>query len=261
VKQSILKIKDDKKLDKPKRDNSKHRESKRKERSPSCSPSKTEFSRKIHKKTDRKERSLKDEKYHKKRDDKKKIKELDLKKKNILSNMKIDEQDETEIIKCAILPKIEDKMFKDKPNDNNDTNLPSHETIKINVSKEKDLITGVVNEGDNKNSENIISELEKTDSLEDSDSLKRLRKYMQTMKKSPDPSIAATPPLELKNDSDTHAVKSNQSKIIMSDQLYFIIKITVGDLLLFLNKLDTFLRHNKIKTISPFQKVLSSSCI
>lgn len=257
MKQSILKIKDDKKLDKPKRDNSKHRESKRKERSPSCSPSKTEFSRKIHKKTDRKDRSLKDEKYHKKRDDKKKIKELDLKKKNI-SNIIVDEQDETETMKCAILPKIEDKMFKDKPI--NDINLPSHETIKINVSKEKDLITGVVNEGDNKNPENIISELEKTDSLEDSDSLKRLRLYMQTMKKSPDPSTAATPPLEMKNDSDTHAVKSNQSKIIMSDQLYFMIKITVGDLLLFLNKLDTFLRHNKIKTISPFQKVLSS-CI
>lgn len=258
MKQSILKIKDDKKLDKPKRDNSKHRESKRKERSPSCSPSKTEFSRKIHKKTDRKERNLKDEKYHKKRDDKKKIKDLDLKKKNILSNLKVDEQDETDIIKCAILPKIEDKMFKDKPN--NDTNLPSHEIIKINVSKEKDLITRVVNEGDNKNSETIISELEKTDSLEDSDSLKRLRKYMQTMKKSPDLSTAATPSLEMKNDSDTHGVKSNQSKIIMSDQLYFIIKITVGNLLLFLNKLDTFFRHNKIKKISPFQKVLSS-CI
>jgi len=250
IKQPILKNKDDKKLDKPKRDSSKHRESKRKERSPSCSPSKKELPRKTHKKTERKEKNLKDEKYHKRRDDKKTIKELDLKKKNISSNVKID-QDETVTIKGAILPKIEEKLFKDEPK--NDVNLPSHEAIEINVSKDKDLITGVINETDINS-----SELEKTDSLEDSDSLKRLRIYMQTMKKSPDPSTPA--PLEMKNDSDTHAVKSNQSKIKMSDQLYFIINFSVGDLLLFLNKLDAFLPHNKMKTISPFQKVLSS-CI
>lgn len=257
VKQPILKNKDDKKIDKPKRDSNKHRESKRKERSPSCSPSKKELPRKTHKKTDRKDKNLKDEKYHKKRDEKKNIKELDSKKKNILSNVKID-QDETVTTKGAILPKIEEKMFKDEPK--NDVNLPSHEAIEINVSKDKDLISGVINETDMNSSENIISELEKTDSLEDSDSLKRLRIYMQTMKKSPDPSTTAPPPLEMKNDSDSHAVKSNQSKIKMSDQLYFIINFFVGDLLLFLNKLDAFLRHNKMKTISPFQKVLSS-CI
>jgi len=253
VKQPILKNKDDKKLEKPKRDSSKHRESKRKERSPSCSPSKKELPRKTHKKTDRKEKNLKDEKYHKRRDEKKNIKELDFKKKNILSNVKID-QDETVTIKSAVLPKIEEKLFKDEPK--NDINLPSHEAIEINVSKDKDLITGVINETDIHSSENI-SDLEKTDSLEDSDSLKRLRIYMQTMKKSPDSSTTtAPPPLEMKNDSDTHAVKSNQSKIKMSDQLYFIINFSVGDLLLFLNKLDAFLPHNKMKTISPFQKVL-----
>jgi len=255
VKQPILKNKDDKKLDKPKRDSSKHRESKRKERSPSVSPSKKELPRKTHKKTDRKEKNIKDEKYHKRRDEKKNIKELDVKKKSILSNVKID-QDETVTIKGAILPKIEEKLFKDEPK--NDVNLLSHEAIEINVSKDKDLITGVINETDTNSSENIISELEKTDSLEDSDSLKRLRIYMQTMKKSPDPSILV--PLEMKNDTDTHAIKSNQSKIKMSDQLYFIINFSVGDLLLFLNKLDAFLPHNKMKTISPFQKVLSS-CI
>jgi len=161
-------------------------------------------------------------------------------------------------IKCAILPKIEEK-FIEAPNNDNNADLPVHEAIEINVTKEKDLIE-VVNEADIKNSENIISELEKTDSLEDSDSLKRLRIYMQTMKKSPDPSTAAPPSLEMKNDSDIHAIKSNQSKIKMSVLLYFIIKSTVGDLLLFLNKLDAFLRHNKMKTISPFQKVLLS-CI
>lgn len=161
------------------------------------------------------------------------------------------------INKGAILPKVEEKLFKDEPK--NDVNLPSHEAIEINVSKDKDLVTGVVNETDLNSSENIISELEKTDSLEDSDSLKRLRIYMQTMKKSPDSSSSTTvpSPLEMKTDSDTHAVKSNQSKIKMSDQLYFIMNFSVGDLLLFLNKLDAFLPYNKMKTISPFQKVLS----
>lgn len=254
VKQPILKNKEDKKLDKPRRDSSKHRESKRKERSPGCSPSKKELSRKTHKKTERKERSLKDEKYHKRRDEKKNIKELDSKKKNILSNLKTD-HDETVTIKSAILPKIEEKLSKDEPK--NDVNPSSREAIEINVSKDKDLVTEVNNEAGINSSENI-SELEKTDSLEDSDSLKRLRIYMQTMKKSPDPSTAATLSLEKKNDSDIHAVKSNQSKIKMSDKLYFIINFSVGDLLLFLNKLETFICHNKMNTISPFQKVLLS---
>lgn len=255
VKQPILKTKEDKKLDKPKRDNNKHRESKRKERSPSCSPSKKELSRKTHKKTERKDRNLKDEKYHKRRDEKKNVKELDSKKKNILSNLKID-HDETVTIKSAILPKIDEQLSKDEPK--NYVNLPSREAIEINDSKDNDLVTEVINEGGVNSSENIISELEKTDSLEDSDSLKRLRIYMQTMKKSPDPSTTAPPPLEMKNDSDIHAVKSNQSKIKMPDKLYFIINFSVGDLLLFLNKLETFLCHNKMNTISPFQKVLSS---
>lgn len=255
-KQPIIKTKDDKKLDKPKRDNSKHRESKRKERSRSCSPSKKEPPRKTHKKTDRKERNLKDEKYHKRRDEKKN-KELEIKKKPISLNVKV-EQSETESGKSTTQPKINEKLFKEEPKSDINMDLPIHETSEINVSKDKDFITDVVNESDITNSDTITSELEKTDSLEDSDSLKRLHKYMQTIEKPTEQSTAAPSPLEMKNESDIHAVKSNKSKIKMSNHLYFIIKFTVGNLLLFLNKLDAFLQHDKIKTTLPFQKVLSS---
>lgn len=250
-KHPILKNKDDKKIDKPKRDNSKHRDSKRKEKSPSHSPSKKELSRKSHKKTDRKDR---DDKYHKRRDDKKN-KELEVKKKIQSSNMKV-LQNEAVVTINRESPKVDEIVFKEEErlNDNLSTNVTNIKTIESNVPKEKVVILEVVNEANLNNSSNINSELSKNDSsLEDSDSLKRLRMYMQTMKKSPEPSTA--PSLELKNDSDINAVKSNQSKIKMSDQLYFIIKFIVGDLLLFLNKRDIFLRHKKI---SPFHKVLSS---
>lgn len=255
VKHPVIKNKEDKKLDKPKRDNSKHRDSKRKERSPSHSPSKKELSRKSHKKPDRKERSPRDDKYHKRRDDKKN-KELEVKKKNQSGNMKVLQNETVVTINREISPKNDEPLFKEEPiHDNLNTNLTNIKPIELNVPKEKDVNIEVVNEADINNSTSIDSELSKNDSsLEDSDSLKRLHKYMQTMKKSPEPSTA--PPVELKNESDIHAVKSNQSKIKMSDKLYIIIKFIVGDVLLFLNKLDTILRHNK--TISPFHKVLSS---
>lgn len=249
VKQSVLKTKEDKKFDKPKRDSSKHRDSKRKERSPSRSPSKKDLSRKSHKKIDRKERSPRDEKHHKRKDEKKN-KDLEVKKKSIMSSGKV-QQNEILSINYDVLLKDE-KSIKDEPKiDNLITNIPIIEPIETNVPKEKDLVMDVVNEIEMDNSTNIPSELTKTDSpLEDSDSLKRLRMYMSTMKKSPEPS--PTLPLELKNDSDVHAVNTNQSKIKMSDQLNFIIKFIVGHLLLFLNKLDAILCHNKIKYISPF---------
>lgn len=229
VKQPVFKNKEDKKLDKPKKDTNKHRESKRKERSPINSPSKKEIVRKTHKKTDRKERISRDEKYHKRRLDQKRTKELEIKKKSISPNVNI-EQNETVLINHEIPPK--DEMFKEESkNDNVSIDLPILET------KEKD-VAEVVNEVKISNSVNTTSEHVKTDSpLEDSDSLKRLRIYMQSMKKSPEPSTIL--PLELKN--DVCAEKPIQSKITMYDQLYFIIKFIVGDLLLFLNKLDTFL--------------------
>lgn len=240
-KHPIIKNKEDKKLDKPKRDNSKHRDSKRKEKSPGQSPSKKELSRKSHKKTDRKDR---DDKYHKRRDDKKN-KELEVKKKIQSANVKILQNEDVVAINRES-PKADEILFKEEEllNDNLTTNVTSVKTIESNVPKEKTVILEVVNEANLNNSTNINSELPKNDSsLEDSDSLKRLRMYMQTMKKSPEPSTATS--LELKNESDINAVKSNQSKIKMSDQLYFIIKFIVGDLLLFLNKLDIFLRHKK----------------
>lgn len=244
VKQSVLKSKEDKKFDKPKRDCNKHRDSKRKERSPSRSPSKKDLSRKSHKKIDRKERSPRDDKHHKRKDEKKN-KDLEVKKKSIMSSGKV-QQNEILTINYDILLKDE-KSIKDEPKiDNLVTNIPIIEPIETNVPKEKDLVMDVVNDIEMDNSANIPSELTKTDSpLEDSDSLKRLRMYMSTMKKSPEPS--PTLPLELKNGSDVHAVNTNQSKIKMSDQLYFIIKFIVGHLLLFLNKLDTILCHNKMK--------------
>jgi len=237
VKQIINKNKDDKKLDRPKRDNSKHRESKRKERSLSHSPSKKEPSRKTYKKSERKERSPRDDKYHKKKNEKK-SKEPELKKKNSSSNVKT-LQNDTVILTFDLPIKDNEKLFKEElKTDHFGSDLPIVESIETNVPKEDEVIKPTE---DNK-STNIITELPKTDSpLEDSDSLKRLHIYMQTVKKSPEPST--TPLLEPKNDSNIHGIKSNQSKIQMSDQPYFIIKYIVGDLLLFLNKLDTFLRH------------------
>lgn len=250
VKQPVFKIKEDKKLDKPKRDSSKYRESKRKERSPSRSPSKKEVSRKSHKKIDRKERSPRGDKYHKRRDEKKN-KEPEVKKKSTSPSTKI-QLSETTSINSELPSKEDEKTFREESkSDNLITNLPIIEPVETIVPKKKDAIAEVVNEPEINNSSNITSELVKTDSpLEDSDSLKRLRMYMQTMKKSPEPSNAV--PLEQKNELDTHAVKTNQSKIKMSDQLYFIKKRIVCKLLLFLNKLDTFLPHIKMKTISPF---------
>lgn len=257
VPQSVFKIKEDKKLDKSKRDSSKYRESKRKERSSSRSPSKKEVSRKSsHKKIDRKERSPRSDKYHKRRDEKKN-KEPEVKKKSASHGVKI-QQNETTTINSELPSKEDEKIFREESkSDNLVTDLPIIEPVETIVPKKKDVITEVVHEPENNNSSNITSELVKTDSpLEDSDSLKRLRMYMQTMKKSPEPSTAV--PVEQKNELDTHAVKSNQSKIKMSDQLYFIKKCIVGELLLFLNKLNSFLRHIKIKNHFTFPLVLSS---
>lgn len=244
LKQPAFKNKDDKKIDKPKRDNSKHRDTKRKERSPINLPSKKELLRKSHKKTDRKERISRDEKYHKRRADEKKVKELELKKKSISLNVKND-QNEIVSINCQIPPfKDDDKLLiEESKNDNCSMDLPIIETKEKDIPKERDVITEVVNEVKLSSSVSTTSELPKTDSpLEDSDSLKRLHMYMQNMKKSPEPSTVLS--LELKN--DVCAEKNNQSKINMPDQLYFIIKFIVGNLLLFLNKLDTLLSHNKI---------------
>lgn len=243
VKHPVFKVKEDKKLDKPKRD-TKHRDSKRKERSPSCSPSKKELLRKLHKKPDRKERSPRDEKYHKRREDKK-IKEPELKKKNIISNLKV-QQNDIVTVNHEIPIKDDEKLLKAVPKTNNvNKDLHVIQPIETNVPKEKIMISEIVKEVELNIPSNITSELMKTDSpLEDSDSLKRLRKYMQTMKKSPEPSTTLS--VDLKNDSDNiRAIKPNQSKINMPDQLYFIIKFIVGDLLLFLNKLHNFLRRNK----------------
>lgn len=246
VKHPVFKNKEDKKLEKPKRDCSKHRDTKRKESSPSRSPSKKELLRKLHKKPERKERSPRDEKYHKRREEKK-IKEPETKKKNITPSLKV-QQNEIVTANNEILPKDDDKLLKAIPkSDNSNKDLPIIEPIETNVPKDKIVISEVIKEVEVNISSNITSEFVKTDSpLEDSDSLKRLRKYMQTMKKSPEPSTALL--VDLKNDSDNiRAIKSNQSKIKMPDQLYFTIKFIVGDLLLFLNKLHHFLRHNKRK--------------
>lgn len=250
-KQFVLKNKEDKKLDKPKRDSySKHRDSKRKERSQSRSPSKKELSRKLYKKTDRKDRSSREEKYHKRRDEKKN-KEPEVKKKSLSPNMKV-QQNETLTINLDAPPKDNDKLIKDESIvDNVSTDIHIIEPIETNVPKEKDIVTEEVSETETNNPNNMTSELAKADSpLKDSDSLKRLRMYMQTMKKSPEPPS--------NNDPDVRTIKPNQSKINMSDHLYFIIKFIVSDLLLFLNKLDTLLSQNKMKTISPFHKVRSS---
>lgn len=233
VKQPVIKNKEDKKFDKPKKDTNKHRDSKRKEKSPVISPSKKEIARKTHKKTDRKERISRDEKYHKRKLNQKKTKELEIKKKCVSSNLNI-EQNKTVLINSEISPKDEIHNKEDLKNDN----------MKPPISETKEIdVTEVVNEIKISNSINTTTEHTKTDSpLEDSDSLKRLRMYMQTMKKSPEPSTVL--PLELKN--DVCADKTNQSKINMSDELYFIIQFIIGDLLLFLNKLETFL-HATIK--------------
>lgn len=255
VKHPVFKIKEDKKLDKPKRDN-KHRDSKRKERSPTCSPSKKELLRKLHKKPDRKERSPRDEKYHKRREEKK-IKEPELKKKNIMSNLKV-QQTDIVTVNHEIPIKDNEKLLKAVPkSDNVNKDLHVIQPIETNVPKEKNAISEIVKGVELNIPSNITCELMKTDSpLEDSDSLKRLRKYMQTMKKSPEPSTTLS--VELKNDSDNvRAIKPNQSKINMPDQLYFIIKFIVGDLLLFLNKLHNFLRRNKRRQFHLSKKLLS----
>jgi hypothetical protein len=249
VKQSVQKNKDEKKFDKSKRDGSKHRDSKRKERSSSCSPSKKEPSKKSHKKIDRKERSPRDEKYHKKKDEKKIKEKPEVKKKKVPSNMKIPQ---AEIVALNHENPLQDDKYLIKDDSRSDNlDIDHHiEAVDTTVPEEKNVVTEEVNDVKIINSAIITSELPKTDSpLEDSDSLKRLHMYMQTMKKSPEPSTASS--LEMKNDLDIRAVKPNQSKIKMSDQLYFIIKFNVGDLLLFLNKLDNFLRHNKMKTFHP----------
>lgn len=217
VKHSVFKNKEDKKL---KRDISKHRDSKRKERSPSHSPSKKDLSRKSLKKTDRKERSLKDEKYHKRNDDKK-TKDPEVKKKNILSNTKVQQN---EIFLTHEIPLKDEKLLKEEVK-SHIMNSPIIKPIEI-------VSTEIPNETEVNDSTNIIPDFSNTDSsLEDSDSLKRLRIYMQTMKKSPEPSASPVP--ELKNDSIIRAVKTNQSKIKMSDPLYFIIQFIVGNLLSF----------------------------
>lgn len=255
VEQPILKNKEEKKLDKPKRDSSKHRDLKRKERSPTCSPSKKDLLKKSQKKTDRKERSPKDEK-HKRRDEKRN-RESEIKKKNILSNVK-GPQNENATIKCEVPIKDEGKLSKVEPKSNNSCSvLPVViEPLETNVLKE-DVKTNLVNKTEIDSLVNEPSELGKTDSsLGDSESLKRLRMYMQTMKKSPEPSTSS---LELKNDSDIRAVKTNQSKIKMPGHLYVFINFIVGNLLLFLNKLYTILLQNKMETILPFHKVLPSS--
>lgn len=248
----ILKNKEDKKFEKPKKEtNNKHRDSKRKERSPSNLPSKKEHLRKSYKKTDHKERSSREDKY-KKRDDKK-SKDPEIKKKIILSNAKV-QQNEIETINHELPVKHEEKLLKEEIKTDNHGMDPL--LIERNVPKDKDVIVETSNEIELYNTVNLTSGLINIDSpLEDSDSLKRLHMYMQTMKKSPEPSNA--PLLELKNDSNIRAIKTNQSKIKTSEQVYFIIQFIVGDLLLFLNKLDIFLRRNNMKTISPFHKVLS----
>lgn len=257
VKQTT-KSKEDKKLDKSKRESNKHRDSKRKERSPSHSPSKKEVPKKSHKKIDRKERSPRDDKYHKRKDDKK-IKGLEAKKKStekVLHN-------EIVLKNCDTSLKDDKKLFKEELKSVNPSSdlldLPIIKPIETNVPTEKNIAPEKTNENEANDSGSTISELVKTDSLEDSDSLKRLRIYMQTMKKSPEPSPALSDPLlDLKNDSNTCAVKSNQSKIKMSDQLFFIIKFIVGEFLLFLNILIYFLRHIKMKIILPFHILLYS---
>lgn len=249
VKQPIIKNKEEKKLDKPKRDSSKHRDLKRKDRSPSCSPSKKELLKKSHKKTDRKERSPKDEK-HKRRDEKKN-REPDLKKKNVSSNVK-GSQNVTAIVKCEVPIKDEEKLLKGEPKSNDSCPvLPVVVEPLITKVPKEDVKTNLVKEMETNNSVDVICELGKTDSpLGDSESLKRLRMYMQAMKKSPEPSTATIQPLtsiELKNDSDIPAVKTNQSKNKMSGQPYVFIKFIVGNFLLFLNKLYTILLQNKME--------------
>lgn len=248
VKFPTFKNKDEKKIDKPKRDGNKHRgDSRRKERSRSRSPSKKELSRKSHKRTDRKERCPRENKYHKRRDEKK-SKGLEVKQKSLSPGVKV-QQNEIAIINHEI--SLTEDKFNDEPkSDSSNLDLPIIEQIETNVPIERDVKNETIKEV-----EINVSELSKTDSpLEDSDSLKRLRMYMQTMKKSPEPSTA--PSLELKNDLDIHAVKTNQSKIKMSERLYFNKQFIVGELLLFLNKLDTFLCHDKIKKISTFHEIL-----
>lgn len=245
-KQPLIKNKDEKKLDKPKRDNSKHKDSRRNERS--RSPSKKELSRKSDKRTDRKERSPRNDKYHKKRDEKK-SKELEVKKKSLSPGVKV-QLNETVAINCEIPSKEDTNKFNEKTNNESlNLDLPIIEQTETNVPIEKVVVNEVIKEEGINNSIHLTTELAKTDSsLEDSDSLKRLRMYMQTMKKSPEPSNVS--PVKLKIDSDIHAVVTNQSKIKLSDRLYFILKFIVGELLLFLNKLDTFLYHYNIKTIT-----------
>lgn len=252
IKLPILKNKEDKKFEKPKKEtNNKHRDSKRKERSPSNLPSKKEHLKKSYKKTDHKERSSREEKYKKKDD--KKCKDQEIKKKIILSNVKV-QQNEIETINHELPVKHEEKSLKEDIKTDNHGMDPL--LIERNVPKDKDGMIETSNEIEQYNTVNLTSGLINIDSpLEDSDSLKRLHMYMQTMKKSPEPSNA--PVLELKNDSNIRAIKTNQSKIKTSEQVYFIIQFIVGDLLLFLNKLDIFLRRNNMKTISPFHKVLS----
>jgi len=148
-----------------------------------------------------------------------------MKKKSMSPTIKV-QQDEKVLINHDAPQKDDNKLVKDELKiDTLSTDIPIIEPIETNVPKEKDLITKV-DEAEINNSNNLTSELLKTDSpLEDSDSLKRLRMYMQTMKKSPEP--PSIPQLELKNDTDIRAINPNQSKIKMSDRLVFIIRFVV----------------------------------
>lgn len=246
VKQLTFKNKEEKKL---RRESNKHRDSKRKEKSPIHSPSKRDLSRKSVKKADRKEKYLKDEKYHKRRDDKK-TKDPEIKKKNISSNAKM-QQNDIVMITHETSFKEEKLLNEQVKDDNNGMDLSLIKPIENIVSDEKHVSTETPNETE-VNVFTNTSDFANTDStLEDSDSLKRLRIYMQTMKKSPEPSSSPDP--ELTNDS-IGAVKTNQSKIKMSDRLFLLFYHTIHcwQFVIFLNKLDTFLCQNLVKTITPF---------
>ncbi|XP_050433874.1 uncharacterized protein LOC126841432 isoform X2 [Adelges cooleyi] len=231
VKLTFSKKKDDKKLEKPKRDSSKHHDSRKKERSRSRSPVKKELSKKLHKKTEHKEKSPKDDKYHKRRDEKK-TKDFDIKKKSLSPSSKVPPIGQLNEPQLSYSPKKDVSAFKKDFQSNNllddlKGNVPKAIETPIvdvtNVLPKKIILEQAVNDNlDVKliQSTPAVSEQAKNDTtvLEDSDSLKRLHMYMQTMKKSPEPSTTAATASSSSciepNDKILPVVKSNQNVLI-----------------------------------------------
>ncbi|XP_050545811.1 uncharacterized protein LOC126908031 isoform X2 [Daktulosphaira vitifoliae] len=212
----LSKKKEEKKFDKLKRESNKHHDLRKKERS--RSPVKKEAGNKLNKKSDYKEKSPKDDKYHKRKDEKK-TKDLDSKKKGTIAI--INSQVNKPVLNVLSSPQKDitvndanSNLFEDSKKDISE---PFYTSVAKECVTESTIISAL--KVDNLDVDIIksvpaICDLSKKDSnIEDSDSLKRLHMYMQTMKKSPEPSTSVITSTEM-NDKIIPVLNSNKNVLI-----------------------------------------------